>query len=232
MRLIGAGLPRTGTLTQKIALEMLGLAPCHHMVNVLADLSEVERWRQALDGQIRAAQILEGFPAVVDWPGSYYYQQLMDDFPDARVLLSVRDGDAWAKSMRQTIWGALYGDDLIHHMSWARRRIDPLWDRYSGLMQEMLTNSGLLNGEDTTDEWMRDAFHRYNYEVQAVVPAERLLVWTPADGWEPLCEFLELPMPDAPFPHVNDSKEFGERVIDGSLAAVEAYRAAGAAVTA
>ncbi len=56
MRLIGAGLPRTGTLTQKIALEMLGLAPCHHMVNVLADLSEVERWRQALDGQIRAAQ--------------------------------------------------------------------------------------------------------------------------------------------------------------------------------
>ena len=66
---------------------------------------------------------------------------------------------------------------------------------------------------------------RHNEEVQRIVPAERLLVWSVADGWEPLCEFLELPVPDQPFPRVNDSKQFSERIIDGALLAIQRYRA-------
>jgi hypothetical protein len=226
MRLIGAGLPRTATLTQKVALEMLGLKPCYHMVDVFADLSQADRWRAAFDGQISAAEILEGHPAMVDWPGSYYYKELMEAFPDAKVLLSTRSPESWAKSMRDTIWPCLYGDSLMRHMSEARRRVDRGWDVNMGMLDEMWTRSGLLNGEETTDEWMIDAFRRHHEEVVATVPAEKLLVWSPKDGWEPLCAHLEVPVPDFPVPHINDTKEFGERIIDGALIAVQEYRKA------
>src|SRR5690606_41494048 len=128
MQLIGAGLPRTGTLTQKVALEMLGLAPCHHMVEVFADLSQAPRWRDAFEGRMPAAELLADRPAMVDWPGSYHYKELMQAFPDAKVLLSVRSPESWAKSMRATIWDCLYGDSLVYHMTTARRYVDPLWD--------------------------------------------------------------------------------------------------------
>jgi hypothetical protein len=88
MKVIGAGLPRTGTLSQKVALEMLGFAPCYHMVSVFADLSVARRWRAAMDDELRPSEILSGHPATVDWPGSYFTQELMEDFPDAKVVLS------------------------------------------------------------------------------------------------------------------------------------------------
>jgi hypothetical protein len=226
MRLIGAGLPRTATLTQKAALEMLGLAPCHHMVSVFADMAESERWRAALDGQERASEILSDHPACVDWPAAYFYKDLMEDLPDAKVLLSVRSADGWARSMRATIWECLYGDSLVGLMAAAQSRVDPQWDAWSETLREMWTVSGLLNGSDTTDEWMIDAFNRHNDAVKAYVPAERLLVWQPQDGWEPLCTFLELPVPAAPLPHINDSDSFGDMIIDNALRAIQESRAA------
>jgi hypothetical protein len=225
MKLIGAGLPRTGTLSQKIALEMLGLRPCYHMVNVLGDLDETERWRQALNKELSLDEIFEGFQATVDWPGSFFYKELVDVYPDAKVLLSVREGDSWAQSMRDTIWGVLYGDIFIRHMSNAWSDIEPKWGSYMSLMDAMWKRSGLMEDENTTMKWMSAAMDRYHEEVQRTVPQERLLVWSVGDGWEPLCEFLELPVPDAPFPHVNDSKQFGERIVDGALLAIQRYRA-------
>jgi hypothetical protein len=224
MRLIGAGLPRTGTLSQKVALEQLGYEPCYHMVNVLGDLDLAPQWRRALDGDAHWEQMFDGFEATVDWPGSFFYRELMEAFPDAKVLLSVRDGDLWARSMRETIWGLFYDDVLIQHLSSARASIDPKWQLYIEMMKEMWERSGLLNGEQTTAEWMSQAMDRYHAEVERTVPADRLLVWTPADGWEPLCEFLELPIPETPFPHLNDSKVFGERIVDGALLALGAWR--------
>ncbi len=225
MKLIGAGLPRTGTLSQKIALEMLGLGPCYHMVNVLGELDETERWRQALNRELSLDAIFDGFEATVDWPGSFFYKELVDLYPDAKVLLSVRDGDSWARSMHDTIWGVLYGDIFIRHMSEAWCDIDPKWRSYMSLMDQMWKRSGLMEDENTTMEWMSSAMGRYHDEVQRTVPAERLLVWSVGDGWEPLCEFLELPVPDAPFAHVNDSRQFGERIVDGALLAIQRYRA-------
>jgi hypothetical protein len=230
MKLIGAGLPRTGTLSQKIALEMLGLAPCYHMVNVLTDLDQTERWRQALQGDVSPAEIFEGFQATVDWPGSFFYRQLLDLYPDAKVLLSVRDGDAWARSMRDTIWGVIYGDCLIRHLSDARRTVDPQWGGYIDLMTEMWRRSGLIQDAQTSAEEMATAMERYHQEVQDIVPAERLLVWSVAEGWEPLCEFLELPVPEAPFPRVNDSAQFADRIIDGAIDVIQRHRVADAAV--
>ena len=230
MKLIGAGLPRTGTLSQKVALEMLGLGPCYHMVNDLADLDEAPRWQDALDGGSPFDQIFDGFQSTVDWPGSFFYRQLAEHYPDAKVLLSTRDPESWERSMRDTIWGIFYGDMLIRDLSEARERIDPKWRGYTQMMIGMWEKSGLINtGESTTSEDMQKGMLRYQEEVKANVPADRLLVWSVSDGWEPLCEFLELPVPDQPFPHLNDSKVFAERVIDGSLHALQEWRAQEAA---
>lgn len=212
MKLIGAGLPRTATLTQRAALEILGLGPCYHMQNVFADMSEVGRWRDALDGRLTAAELLDGYPAVVDWPGSYYYAELMQAYPNAKVLLSVRDGMAWAESMRKTIWGLFYDDTLIRHVSDARMKVDPIWATYIEMMKEMWRRTELLDDEATTLAYMGAAMERFNDRVRATVPAERLLEWAPKDGWKPLCDFVELPVPYVPVPHINDTQQFVEQI--------------------
>lgn len=224
MRLIGAGVPRTGTLSQKVALEMLGLAPCYHMVNVLADLDLAPAWRRALDGDADWDEIFGDHQATVDWPGSYFYRDLLEFYPDSKVLLSVRDGDSWAASMRDTIWGHFYSDELFKHLSEARRKVDPKWDAYIDMCIEMWRRSGLIWSEELDLDWMSAAVDRYHAEVKRNVPADRLLVWSAKDGWGPLCEFLEVPVPDQPFPHMNDSETYVQRVIDAALLALNDWR--------
>ena len=225
MKLIGAGLPRTGTLSQKVALEILGFGPCYHMVNVLGDLDQAAVWQRALDGEAVWDVVFDGFQSTVDWPGSFFYKELTDFYPDAKVLLSVRDAEAWVQSMRDTIWGLFYGDMLIRDLSRARCRIDSKWNGYIEMMERMWKQSGLIGeGAATTPESMASAMERFNAEVQENVPPERLLVWSVRDGWEPLCQFLELPVPDTPFPHLNDSKVFADRIVDGALLALGEWR--------
>jgi Sulfotransferase domain len=128
--------------------------------------------------------------------------------------------------MRDTIWGIFYGDILIRDLSTARARVDSQWHGYLELMKQMWRQSGLIsNAADTDSESMKRAFERFNEEVQETVPADRLLVWSVSDGWDPLCSFLGVPVPDTPFPHLNDSKEFAERIVDGSLLALQEWRA-------
>lgn len=225
MQLIGAGLPRTGTLSQKVALEMAGLGPCYHMVNVLGDLEQVVPWQQAVAGEADLREIFAGFQASVDWPGAFFYRELLDIFPEAKVLLSVRDGEAWERSMRATIWGVLYGEGLANDLSRARSRIDPGWRAYIQLVEDMWERSGLLGGGPCAGEGeLAEAMERYNREVIEAVPAERLLVWSVGEGWEPLAQFLGIDVPAAPFPRLNDSAEFDGRIIDGALVALKAWR--------
>jgi len=225
MKVIGAGLPRTGTLSQKVALEMVGLGPCYHMVNVLADLDLAPLWRRAMEGNANWNEIFDGFESTVDWPGSFFYKELIEVYPDAKVVLGLRDGESWARSMRETIWGVFYGDGLVRHLSSARGNVDPKWRGYIEMMVDMWERSGLMDGgEDTTAESMASAMERYQEEVKQAVPADRLLVWSVQEGWEPLCEFLEVPVPDAPFPKTNDAREFGARLVDASLMVLQRWR--------
>ncbi len=225
MKLIGAGLPRTGTLSQKVGLEILGYGPCYHMVNVLANLDLCDQWRQAVDGDGQWDQIFEGFESTVDWPASFCYRELMETYPDAKVLLSVRESTSWARSMRETIWGVIYGENVVRYLSDARCEVDAKWRGYIDLMKEMWERSGLMEGVDTSEQFMADAMERYHEEVKATVPSDRLLVWSVKDGWEPLCEFLGTSVPEMPFPHLNDAKEFGDRVVDGALLTLQQWRA-------
>lgn len=222
MRLIGAGLPRTATLSQKIALEMLGVGPCYHMVDVLSDLARAQDWADALEGNARWDEIFAGYGSTVDWPGSFHHRELRQAYPDAKLMLSVRSPEAWARSMTETIAGLFYGDNLMRDLSSARCHVDPGWRAYIELMKEMWDRSGLLPHGGADEAHLASAFERYNAQVQDEF--DDVLVWSPADGWEPLCELLELPVPDTPFPRVNDSAMFAERIVDGALAALNASR--------
>ena len=226
MQLIGAGLPRTGTLTQKVALEMLGLGPTYHMIDVLADLDQAGLWERALDGEGPWDQIFAGFNSTVDWPGGYFYAELMDVYPDAKVLLSVRDPESWVRSMRQTVWAFRNGDSLMRNLSDAQAHVNPQWQAFVKMIDRLVwrERGTFADGHETVEQLIA-GMHRHNEAVKRDVPAERLLVWSVTEGWGPLCEFLELPVPSAPFPHVNDSVEFVNRIVDGSLHALQEWRA-------
>jgi hypothetical protein len=218
-------MPRTGTLTQKMSLEMLGLGPCYHMVDVLADLEQADLWKQALAGEPRWEQIFDGFQSTVDWPGGYFYRELADFYPEAKVLLSVRDPEAWERSMRETVWAVRNGESLIRLLSSAQGHINPRWQGFLGMVDGLLWKGrGTFAGGHSEPGQMIAAMNRHNAEVKAAIPPERLLVWSVTEGWEPLCEFLEVPIPGVPVPHINDRKEFLNRIIDGSLAALQEWR--------
>jgi sulfotransferase family protein len=224
MKVIGAGLPRTATLSQKVALEMLGVAPCYHMVNVLGDLKLVEPWMDALHGKPDWDQIFDGFEATVDWPGGFFYRELIERYPEAKVVLSVRDPVAWERSMRNTVWGVYHGDTLIRHLSSATAKVDPAWQRYLELMNGLLwEGDGTLADRHADCDGLIEAMQRHTEEVKRTVPAERLLVWDLAQGWEPLCRFLETEVPAAPVPHLNDSDDFCARVIEMSLGVLDEW---------
>jgi len=225
MRLIGAGLPRTGTLTQKLALEQLGLGPCYHWVNVIADLDQVALWDRALDGEAIWDEVFAGQHSTVDWPGGYFYRQLIDVYPEAKVLLSVRDPEAWERSFRETIQTMSHGDSLMPLLARARAEIDPRWQRYLQLVDRMFWGpQGTFAAGHERPEQLIEQMLRHTDQVKRTVPAERLLVWEVTDGWQPLCEFLEVDVPDEPLPHANDRETFLGRVVGGALDSLQAWR--------
>ena len=215
MKLIGAGLPRTATLTQKVALEMLGFGPCYHMVNVFADLDQVGSWSDALAGRPDWDLILDGYESTVDWPGSFFYRELMDVYPDAKVLLSIRDPSRWERSMRETIWDTLFGDSFIHHLSSAAAGVSSGWRRYLDLMTVMWQRQGACAADQNGR--LSDTLEQHTKAVRRSVPPERLLVWDVSEGWEPLCGFLGVDVPPAPLPHLNDSRMYRDRLVEMSL---------------
>jgi Sulfotransferase domain len=225
MKLIGAGMPRTGTLTQKMALEMLGLGPTYHMVDVLADLDQAGLWERALDGEAPWEQIFDGFNSTVDWPGGYFYRELIDVYPDAKVLLSVREPEAWERSMRQTVWAVRHGESLIRLLSSAQAHVNPQWQGFLNMIDRLIwEGKGTFASGHAEPQQLIDRMQRHEEEVRADVPSDRLLVWSVKEGWGPLCQFLELPVPAEEFPHINDRTEFLNRIIDGSLAALTEWR--------
>jgi hypothetical protein len=150
----------------------------------------------------------------------------MDVYPDAKVLLSVRDVDGWVRSMEQTITQIFFGDSLMHHLARAQYHVDPRYAAWIDLLTEMNFSDerGAFGGTNGEPAAMAEAYERWNQAVIDTVPSERLLVWDPKDGWEPLCEFLEVPVPDGPLPHVNDTENFQKNLIMGpAIASINAW---------
>ena len=132
--------------------------------------------------------------------------------------------------MIDTIWGVIYGQSTMAHISKARELVDPEWRTYLQQMTRMWAAQGIFAGSELRPGQLAEAIAHYQEQVQRNIPEERLLVWSVQEGWEPLCEFLEVDVPDAEFPRLNDSKMFVDRIIDGSLMVLKEWRERGGEV--
>jgi len=194
LRVVGAGLGRTGTLSLKVALEKLLSGPCYHMMEVFAHPEHVALWHAAARGErVDWEALFKGYRAGVDWPQGSLWEEIAEAFPDAIILLSLRDADAWWQSASQTIFKG---------MEAAKTRA-PEW---YAMIEELFTRRFVWPPDD--EAAAKAAFERHNADVRARVPAHRLLEWRPGDGWAPICRRLGLPIPAEPFPHVNTTAEF------------------------
>ncbi|HLK10018.1 MAG TPA: sulfotransferase [Candidatus Binatia bacterium] len=195
LRVVGAGLGRTGTNSLKVALERLLGAPCYHMMEVFTHPEHVPVWHAAARGRMPDwGALLAGFAAAVDWPVAAFWPELSAAFPDAVVLLSVREPQSWWQSASETIFPAIAEQAGT---AW-RAMIDDLFAaRFTSAIDDRATAVA--------------AFERHNARVRATVPARRLVEWRAADGWAPLCAALGVPVPSEPFPHTNTRADWRAR---------------------
>ena len=192
LQVIGAGFGRTGTLSLKLALEQLGFGPCYHMVEVLAKPKSTAFWSAAADrGPTDWNSIFEGYKATVGWPGASFWRELSVAYPDAKVILTERDEEAWFESTQATIFSEGLEKMPAPFFNMASRVIGQLFD------QKFRDKDTLIAG-----------FRRHNAMVKQVIPPERLLVYNVREGWYPLCQALGVSVPDAPFPRVNGKDDF------------------------
>jgi hypothetical protein len=191
LRVVGAGVGRTGTTSLKVALERLLGAPCYHMAEVITHPEHVASWSAAARGEpVDWDALFSGYAAAVDWPVSAFWPEIGAAFPDAILLHSVRDPASWWKSASTTIFPT-------------SREAQGPWRE---MLDEMFARRFTLALDD--EAACLAALARHDADVRARAPKERLLEWRASDGWEPLCAALGVPVPAEPFPRVNTSDEF------------------------
>ncbi len=191
LKVIGAGFGRTGTDSMKAALEEIGLGPCHHMKELLADPDQMQHWRWIAAGNTPDwDETFANYRSAVDWPSAFYWRELAAHFPDARVLLTLRSAESWYESFSRTILPVLG----------ATTTPDSVGNR--------VILEGVFGGRAGDRAHAIGVFERNTADVIAAIPPERLLVFQVGDGWEPLCRFLGKPVPQTPFPRKNSTEEF------------------------
>ena len=197
LSVIGAGFGRTGTMSLKLALEQLGFGPCYHMIEVFKDPKAPGYWEAAADGEpVDWEVVFAGFNSTVDWPNATFYRELADAYPDAKVILTERDPEAWFRSTQNTIFANKIPDDTEN--PWGRMVLKVIAD----LFDRQMSNKDKLI----------EVFNRHNETVKRVIAPERLLVYQVSEGWRPLCEFLGVEVPDEPMPKANTTEEFQTRL--------------------
>lgn len=201
LRVIGAGLGRTGTMSLKLALEHLLDGPCYHMTELFQHPEHLPHWQKAADGEpVDWEQVFGDYVAAVDEPTAQLWAPISKAYPDALVILSVRDPDAWWKSANATIM------DVKRQAPPPEDKDRSAWYRMIMTLYDRLYPEGVDEPEAA-----KAAFRDHIARVKAGVPQERLLIWQVSDGWEPICKALGLPVPEEPFPHTNTREEFIER---------------------
>jgi hypothetical protein len=197
LRVIGAGLPRTGTASLQQALETLLDGKCHHMRELPGHPFELgEGWSQALTGQSPSwERLFAGYVATVDWPASLFWRELSTAYPNALVILSVRDtAETWWQSAESTI------------LPVARLALAPDWNGGRDFLRLLEKFAGTIQWDNPAV--LRTAYERHNAAVRATIPADRLLEWRAEEGWAPICHALGLPIPDQTFPWTNQRSEW------------------------
>jgi len=204
LQVISFGFGRTATLSLKAALEQLGFGPCYHMDQVLQEMDQrVPGWNAALDGDADWEAIFHGYRSAVDWPTAAFPRELTAAYPDAKVLLSSRSVESWWESISQTILAVLTAPEK--------------WPEEQRAWLEMVSRVVIDRslGGRTDREGAKAAFEAHE---AAVKTAGDVLVFQAKDGWEPLCDFLGVPIPEGPFPRSNSRQEFFELLASGGKA--------------
>jgi hypothetical protein len=202
LQVIGAGMGRTGTVSLKAALERLGFDPCHHMFEVPNHPEQIPIWNRVADGEtIDWDEIYAPYKATVDWPGAFFYAELAERYPDAKVILTTRDPQSWYDSISNTVF------KVQESMGFTKKLAADNPVRFSGIIISEKTF-----GFDLSREHATAVFERRNPEVRRRIAPDRLLEYNVTDGWERLCDFLRVQAPDEPFPRANTRDDFATNV--------------------
>ena len=197
LSVIGAGFGRTGTMSLKLALDRLGFGPCYHMTEVFKNPKASGYWEAAADGKpVDWEEVFAGYGSTVDWPSATFYKQLADAYPDARVVLTDRDPEGWFASTQATIFSRHFRDDTDD--PWQRMVLKVIGDLFDRLM--------------TDKDKLIEVYERHNDQVRRTIAPERLLDYQVSQGWEPLCAFLGVDVPDEPMPKVNSTDDFRQHL--------------------
>jgi Sulfotransferase domain len=210
VKVIGAGFGRTGTWSLKVALEMLGFGPCYHMTEVFAHPGHADLWVSAWREELVDWEGVVGdYEVSVDWPACTFYEELMDQNPGAKVLLSVRDPESWYESTRATVYelSKLLDSSTLARLVFGLSSL-LVFGGFAGGRSSLVNDiiwQGTFHGHFEDKAYAIEVYNQHNDEVKRRVPPERLLVYEVKEGWEPLCAFLGIPVPEEPFPRLNDA---------------------------
>ena len=214
LKVIGAGLGRTGTESLKKALELLGFGACYHMFELAMHPEHLPEWKKLVAGEKPNYEFLfDGYQSTSDFPACTYYREFMAQYPQAKVVLTVRDADKWYDSAAKVIFKGVPAPIMA-----LIRLTSPFSKKARAVLPTIAFAKEVVNRffEDRTSdrEHTKAIFNAWNEEVKRTVPPERLLVFQVKDGWEPLCRFLNVPVPAAPFPHANKSDTFEKDLLE------------------
>ena len=200
LSVIGSGFGRTGTMSLKIALEKLGLGPCHHMEEVMEHPEQLDHWRAVARGEpVDWGAVYSGYGSTVDWPGAQFWQELAKTYPDTKVIHTIRPAENWWESFSRTIARILAAHEA--------GSVDHEMATIPGMAYAVVAEQ-VFAGCYSDKEAAIKIFEERTADVVASIDAERLLVFNVSDGWQSLCDFLDLPVPNEPFPRSNDQDAF------------------------
>ncbi len=211
IKIIGAGFPRTGTNTLRESLELLGYSKTYHMKQLLVHPENLHYWTTLkATGTTNWEALYDGYEATVDFPCYPWYKQHMKQYPDAKVILSTRPFEKWYESFYSTIWKAQNPPESERIAMGEKIAANP---RLQSVMQVMgfakqTINEEHFQGKFLDKEFMERVFNDHNEKVKNYVPADKLLVYDVCEGWEPLCNFLDVEVPGEPLPHTNKKEDF------------------------
>jgi len=201
-------------MSLKLALEQLGFGPCYHMAEVMTRPGHDTMWLALARGEASDWRpILDGFNATVDWPSAYFWRRLAADNPDAKIILTLRDPEAWYRSAAATIFGRMLDFEALRAETLRAENgaeaIDPARRRHMEMVNTIIVKNTF--GGSLDKETAIRVFTAHNEAVRREVPPGRLLVYETGQGWEPLCRFLGVAVPQAPYPRVNTTDDFASQ---------------------
>lgn len=209
IEVIGAGFGRTGTLSLKMALEQLAYTKCYHMHDLFTHPGHAETWKGLAEGDAANwPALFSGYRALVDWPCAYFWRELSDYYPQAKIVLTVRDSNAWYDSIEKTIF-------TVINRAFPGGATEPQLPENAPpiaaaqiSMAKLMIAENLFSGRLDDRQHCISVYEQHNAEVQRSIPAERLLVYNVSEGWSPLCKFLGTVEPNTEFPRSNSANEF------------------------